>query len=130
ELNVFKFHVDWTNPQTNSTFTGPTAIPTAAFNSVFTTCNNNDPSRGCVPQEGTAARLDAIADRIMYRLAYRNVGDHEALVLNHTVNIGPAGSDQAGVRWYELRKTPSPTTNWSIYQQGTYGGDATNVDYR
>ena len=24
----------------------------------------------------------------MYRLAYRNFGDHESLVLNHTVSVG------------------------------------------
>jgi len=35
----------------------------------------------------------------MFRLAYRNFGDHESLVVNHTV----AGGALAGVRWYEIR---------------------------
>ena len=35
----------------------------------------------------------------MYRLAYRNMGAYEALVVNHTVNAG--GVD--GIRWYEIR---------------------------
>jgi len=51
----------------------------------------------------------------MYRLQYRNFGTYEVMVTNHTVNAN--GSGQAGVRWYELRKTDG---TWSIYQQGTY----------
>jgi hypothetical protein len=48
----------------------------------------------------------------MYRLAYRNFGDHEALVANHTVAGGPL----AGVRWYEIR---NPSTAPFVFQQGT-----------
>ena len=51
----------------------------------------------------------------MYRLAYRNFGDHESLVLNHTVLAD--GTDRAGIRWYEVR---SPGSSPSIYQQSTY----------
>ncbi len=51
-------------------------------------------TRACIPQPGTSVKLDAIGDRLMYRLAYRNFGDHEALVVNHTVD---AGSGLAGV---------------------------------
>ena len=51
---------------------------------------------------------------LMFRLQYRNFGDYQTLVANHTVN---AGSGRAGVRWYEFRKE---TDNWYIYQQGTY----------
>ncbi len=56
----------------------------------------------------------------MYRLAYRNFGDHEALVVNHSVVAG--GS--VGVRWYEIR---SPYATPTVYQQGTYAPDS---DYR
>jgi len=48
----------------------------------------------------------------MYRLAYRNFGDHESLVVNHTVAGGPL----AGVRWYEIR---SPATAPFVFQEGT-----------
>ena len=51
----------------------------------------------------------------MYRLAYRNFGDHEALVVNQSVTAGTA----TGVRWYEIRNPSSP----SVYQQGTYAPD-------
>ena len=51
------------------------------------------------PAAGTTQQLDSLADRLMYRLAYRNFGDHESLVVNHSVTAGSA----TGVRWYELR---------------------------
>ena len=52
----------------------------------------------------------------MYRLAYRNFGDHESLVVNHSVTAGSS----AGVRWYELRATAGALT---VFQQGTYAPD-------
>src|SRR5207249_3197192 len=71
----------------------------------------------CVPQSGTTQRLDSLADRLMYRLAYRNFGDHEALVVNHSVTAGSS----TGVRWYELRISAG---NPTLFQQGTYAPDA------
>ena len=68
----------------------------------------------CVPQPGTAQRLDTLSDRLMYRLAYRNFGSEQRLVVNHTVDVG---SDRAGIRWYDLKKTSG---NWGINQQSTY----------
>jgi hypothetical protein len=64
--------------------------------------------------------LDALGDRLMYRLAYRNFGDHEALVANHSV---VAGGGNLGVRWYEVR---SPNSTPTIFQQGTYAPDSDN----
>ena len=112
-LNLFKFHVDWTTPA-NSTYTGPTAINTAPFDSNL--CNYDS---DCLPQPGTTQGVDALADRLMFRVAYRNFGDHESLVLNHTVDVN--GADHAGIRWYELR---SPNGTPTIFQQGTFAPDA------
>jgi hypothetical protein len=53
----------------------------------------------------------------MYRLAYRNFGDHEALVVNHSI---ATTSGNVGVRWYEIRNPGGPPT---IYQQGSYAPD-------
>ena len=111
-LQLWRFHVDWANPSASS-FTGPVVLPTAPFDSDL--CGN-DP---CVRQPGTTARLDALSDRLMFRLQYRNFGTHETLVLNHTVDTD--GQDHAGIRWYEVR---DPRTNPTIYQQGTYAPDA------
>src|SRR5437762_11269602 len=55
----------------------------------------------------------------MFRLAYRNFGDHEAVVGNFSVNSGGV----AGVRWFELRNvTSGPVT---VFQESTYQPDAT-----
>src|SRR5438552_2554501 len=72
----------------------------------------------CVPQAGTTQQLDSLADRVMYRLAYRNFGDHEALVVNHSVAPTAGGG---GIRWYEIR---SPGGTPTVYQQSTYAPDA------
>ena len=73
----------------------------------------------CIPQAGTSQLLDSLADRLMYRLAYRNFGDHESLVVNHSVTAGSS----VGIRWYELRDLGNATP--TVYQQGTYAPDAT-----
>jgi len=113
-LKVMNFDVDWASPA-NSTFTAAPDLVTASFDSNL--CGYG----ACIQQPGTTARLDTLSDRVMYRLAYRNFGTHQSLVVTHTVDTNAA--DRAGVRWYELRKTGA---NWAIQQQGTYAPDATN----
>ena len=71
----------------------------------------------CVPQPGTDNKLDSLADRLMYRLAYRNFGSHESLVVNHSVAVSGSG----GVRWYEIQ---SPGGTPVVAQQGTYAPDS------
>jgi hypothetical protein len=108
-LNLFKFHVNFTTPSA-STFTGPTAIPVTAFTPV---CNGGT----CITQPGTTNKLDSLADRLMYRLAYRNLGSHESLVVNHSVTAGSSG----GVRWYEIQ---NPNGTPIVAQQGTFAPDS------
>ncbi len=116
-MRIWEFHVDWANPA-NTTFglngQPNSVIPVAEWTPI---CSS---TRNCVPQPGTSVKLDAIGDRLMYRLAYRNFGTHESLVVNHTVN---AGSSLAGVRWYEVR---DPGGTPVIYQQGTYAPDSSH----
>lgn len=108
-LNLYKFHVDFTTPS-NSTFTGPTVISVAAFSPV---CGGGT----CIPQPGTTNTVDSLADRLMYRLAYRNFGSHESLVVNHSVVAGSSG----GVRWYEIQ---NPAGTPVVAQQSTFAPDS------
>src|SRR5207249_11887919 len=109
---VFHFHVDFVTPA-NSTFTLFSSPAAAGFSLLCAT------TRSCVPQLGVTDRVDGIGDRLMFRLAYRNFGDHEAVVGNYTVSSGGV----AGVRWFELRNvTSGPVT---VYQQSTYQPDTT-----
>jgi hypothetical protein len=109
-ISEYKFHVDWSNPAL-STFTGPFPITVAPWDSDLCPTARE----ACIPQPDTAVRLEAIADRFMHRLAYRNFGTHESLVTKHTVDAD--GSGRAGVRWYEIR---DPNGNRTVHQQGTY----------
>jgi hypothetical protein len=109
-LNLFKFHVDFTNPA-NSTFTGPTVISVAPFTPL---CGGGT----CVPQPGSTQKLDSLADRLMYRLSYRNFPSHESLVVNHSVAVGTGG----GIRWYEIQNPGSASP--VVAQQSTFAPDS------
>jgi PKD repeat protein len=102
-LRVWNLSVNWAVPA-SSTITLASSLPTSAFN--YSGIN--------VTQPGTTQALDNLSDRLMFRSQYRNFGTYQAMVTNHSVNVG---SSRAGVRWYELRNTGS---GWTIYQQGTY----------
>jgi hypothetical protein len=109
-LDLWKFHVDWSNPA-GSTLTGPLQIPVAPFREA---CGGGT----CIPDPG-GDPLDSLGDRLMYRLAYRNFGTSDSIVVNHSVDV----SGHSGVRWYEIK---NPGTLPSIYQQGTYSPDASH----
>jgi len=100
-LKLSKFHVDWNNTA-NSTFTTGANLTVASYSSA-----------SGAPQPGTATTLASLSDRLMYRLAYRNFGSYDALVVNHSVS----SSGVSGVRWYEVRNPNSAPT---LFQQGTF----------
>ncbi len=113
-LRLWNFHVDWNNVG-NTTF-GDNFQP----NLVIPT-QDVDPdylNQIRIPQPVTTTKLDAISDRLMYRLQYRNFGDYQTLVSNHTVN---ASSSNTGIHWFELRKTNA--MDWSMEQQGVFAPD-------
>ena len=115
-LHLFKFHVDFTTPS-NSKFTGPVTISVTPFTAACGTFTNG----ACIQQLGTTDLLDSLGDRLMFRLAYRNFGTHESLVVNHAAKTSVAAS---GVRWYEIR---SPNTTPVIFQHGTLTSGSTSL---
>ncbi|HET7857305.1 MAG TPA: hypothetical protein VFL41_12690, partial [Gaiellaceae bacterium] len=110
ELEVWNATVDWSAPSLSVVPEGELA--TARFNS-----NLCGFSWNCIPQPDTTVRLEPLSDRLMHRLAYRNFGPWQSMVVNQSVDVG---GDRAGVRWYELTKT---TGAWAIQQQGTFAPD-------
>jgi hypothetical protein len=121
QLNLFKFHVDFANPQ-NSTFTGPSIIEVAPYT---VACWSD-----CIPQEGTSTTLYGLGQITMYRLAYRNFvpptvpatatrAAHQSLVLNHTVQNNDGSY---GIRWYELRALEHG--DFTVFQQSTFSPDS------
>ncbi len=97
-LTLWKFHVDFATPA-NSTFTLAGPLPVAGFDSIFPCAPS---ARSCIPQPATAQKVDILSyrQRLMHRLAYRNLGTHESLVANQSVE---AVAGMAGIRWYEVR---------------------------
>src|SRR5215211_6039950 len=110
-IQFWRFAVNW--GAGTGTLTGPTNVAgVAAFSRA---CGGG----ACIPQPGTTTVLDSLADRLMYRLSYRNFGDHESLVINHSVTSGTG----VGIRWYELRNAAGQSfasANPVLFQQGTF----------
>lgn len=98
KLQFWRMHVDFANPN-NTTLSSATGVTVPTFAQAAN-----------VPQKGTTTKLDALAGFTMYRLAYRNFSDHEALVATHSVSV----NGRAAVRWYEFRNLSSPT----LFQSG------------
>ena len=125
-LTFWKFHYDPGTPG-NSTFAMTTTLPTQPFNSILGLCGG---SRNCIPQPSTANRIDHLGyrQRPLFRLAYRNFGDHESLVTNQSVSAGTGPNGEvSGIRWWELR---DPNGSPVIFQEGTYAPGLTDGIHR
>jgi len=110
-LTLYGFHVDWNN--FGKSFLESSLVPVAPFVAACAQSHGGS----CIPQPAVGSPLlDALSDRIMYRVAYRNFGAYQSLVANHSVSANGGG----GVRWYEIR---DPTDKPTMYQQGTYAPD-------
>jgi hypothetical protein len=112
QLQEFDFHVDFVHTN-KSTFSGPNTITVPNFAEACGGFND------CIPQPAGAELVEDLGDRLMFRLAYRNFGDHEAMVVAQNVTPGSGSSAQSAMRWYELRATPAGSA-FSLYQSGTY----------
>ncbi len=111
---IYRMKVDFEMPA-NTVRTKQATVPVAASTAA---CGGGS----CLPQPGTTAVLDSLADRLMFRVAYRNFVDHESLVVSHSVDPSVPGV-VSGVRWYDFRLSGTPDAVCSsypcVYQQGT-----------
>ena len=113
QLWIYELAVNWANTA-SSTFSRTQQINVTAFDSNFGNTWSN------IPQQGVTQKVDAIPQVIMNVPQYRNFGTYQTIVCCHTVDVD--ATNHAGVRWYELRKTP-PSTTWVVRQTGTYAPD-------
>ena len=111
-IYFYKLHVDWSDPA-KTTVSKPQKIAVAPYHYL---CDGQ--LSDCVPQPGTDRRLDSQGDKLMQGLTYRNFGDRESILAEHSVATAAHGG---GVRWYEFRldRQRDPV----LYQQGTYAPD-------
>lgn len=121
-LEIWEYRVDWA--ATTATLTGPINVTVGEFDSTF--CGG---AFNCLPQPLVGQDIDALREPIMWRLQYRNFGAHESLVGNFVTDTDPAAGTaniHAGVRWFELRRTPPGVGAWTLFQEGTVAPDADN----
>jgi len=121
---AYLFHVDFAQPS-RSTFSGfggamPISVPT------FTLSCGGVGFGNCVPQKGNSSLLESIGDRLLYRLAYRNFGDHQSWLVDHDVTTA---AGLVGERWYEFR-APETSATPTLYQSGTFAGPAGDTNFR
>jgi hypothetical protein len=129
-IRFYKWVPDFISPA-NSTISVLPDVPLAEFDA------RNPPSRQQIEVEG-GALLDAISDRLMNRLAYRNLGTNTAPINSLTgsfavnvsgVNPTSAATFQSGIRWFEIRRT---NDLFSLFDQGTHnltpGNGATGLN--
>ena len=80
----------------------------------------------CIEQPGTTTLLDTLGSRLMYRLAFRNRGGVESMVVTHSVDPDGSSPRDATLRWYEIRNPlgnpadPVVANRPVIFQNGTY----------
>jgi hypothetical protein len=104
---VFKFHVDYTNP-VSSTFTGPTNVAQATYTGAA--------SKVVEPSPGNLT--DTLADRIMFLNQYSRIGNAESLWVQHTT--GKAGSSTAtptGIQWAQINVTGGTINTTPLQEQ-------------
>jgi hypothetical protein len=107
----------WRFSFSRSTISAPLSLPVAPFTIACPSLFGG----ACIEQPAPGERLDSLGDRLMYRLAYRNFGSREVLVLNHSVQQPGAATDgPAALRWYEVR---NPAGTPFVYQQGNHMPD-------
>jgi len=122
-IKLWDVTMDWVTTG-NSIITGPTRLgvdgggnsdgTVTAFNSVFdggSFVNLTQPSGG--------ADIDALQATIMNQAQFRKFGTHNSALFNFVVDVDGSATEQAGIRWYELRQTADGQP-WTIYQEGTY----------
>ncbi len=117
-VRLFEFRADFENPE-NSTFSEPFESPVA----VAPFDPTSPPGRDDIAQPTPGEKLDSQSDRLMYRLAYRNFGNFESLLVNQTVRVA-SEPYRAGVRLYELRRTSGG--EFSVNEQATIGKNDTS----
>lgn len=114
-IRLFEFRANFSNPAA-STFTErpESPIAVAAFDPT------SPDGRPDIAQPPPGERLDSQSDRLMHRLAYRNFGTHESLVVNQTVRTTPqSGVYRAGVRVYEMQRASA--AGFTVQEQSTLG---------
>ena len=126
-MGIYTMHIDWSRPSA-SRISNLAVVHTADYTIACVGYGiASRISSACIPQPGPSGvglagplGLDALSDRLMFRLAWRKFADgHEAMVVTQSVDAAPVTS---ALRWYELGRKGGAGA-WSVKQQGSYAPD-------
>ncbi|MEM8861032.1 MAG: hypothetical protein AAGD96_22135 [Chloroflexota bacterium] len=113
-IEIWSLNIDFDVPS-NTSLQKIQDIPVSEFDSAMCGLNNFS----CVPQPGSAVRLDPIREVVMQRAQYINHGTHESIVGNLVTDL--TGSNQHAIFWFELRRSGA---DWELFQSGVFGDSA------
>ena len=99
-IKLFDFHADFSDPLASYLVErSESPITVSPFDPT------SPEGRADIAQPVPGLMLDSVSDTLMPRLAYRNVGDRQMLVVNQTVRTTVGVPYRAGVRVYELQNS-------------------------
>ncbi|MBK7555934.1 MAG: T9SS type A sorting domain-containing protein [Flavobacteriales bacterium] len=116
-IKIYAMTTDWVTTA-NTNVAQHQTIDTAPFDPWIGTGWDN------IAQPGTAQKLDGGLGIFNFRAQHIRWTNYNTLMLCHGVDVG---SNQCGIRWYELRDANDG--NWAIHQQGTYSPDGADRFY-
>ncbi|OFW28432.1 MAG: hypothetical protein A3G76_04800, partial [Acidobacteria bacterium RIFCSPLOWO2_12_FULL_65_11] len=125
-VRLFAFRANFAIPSASNFAERPESPLAVAIYDARSPSGRNDIEQ---PGPATASTyLDSVQDRLLSRLAYRNLGGtRESLVVTHTVNVGAdpttAAGHQAAVRYYEFGRN-LPSGKFTTLEQATFAPDA------
>ena len=112
-VKLWNVDIDWETPE-NSEVSAAVELTTTPFVSVF-----NGGSFSNLPQPNGGSSIDALQATVMNQAQFRKFSTHNSALFNFVVDVDGSSTNQAGVRWYELRQTADGEP-WEIFQEGTY----------
>ncbi len=116
-LNVWDLFVDWTVPGGSVNLLLPVQLPVAEFDS--NVCGLF--CREEISQPITTQKLDSIGYSLLHRLAYRNFGSYESMVVVRGGVKRAGNGSPLGVRWFEIRRDTSGS--YTVHQESTFSPD-------
>jgi hypothetical protein len=125
-IRFYKWVPDFITPA-NSTVTVLPDVAMTAFDA-----RSPSSTSAVIEQPSPGVNLDGLNDRLMHRLAYRNLGSYSSpvnsIVGSFTVNVSGVNPTtpatyQAGVKWFEMRRTNDA---FSVFDQGTHNLSPSN----
>jgi len=112
-IKLWNVTIDWENPN-NSEVSSAVELTTSPFVSVF-----DGGSFSNLTQPDGGVPIDALQATIMNQAQFRKFPTYNSALFNFVVDVDGSSTEQAGVRWYELRQTTGGAP-WEIFQEGTY----------